>query len=134
MKTNIEMPIAALEDAERDTAENAAAEKVVAEKETTVEVKTGNIAAKNVASSSSCGIQQSASAETCWNCDREFTRNHQCDSFPASEVRASTALDSVGVQAKLPCWRCDQMFPVDSQGYIPEHPCAESPPVYPPSV
>ena len=61
-----------------------------------MKVGAGNIVAKNesydnVASTSSCGIQPSASSATCWNCDWEFTPKHQCDNFP--ELGASTALD-----------------------------------------
>ena len=79
-KADIEMTTAAVEDAENVTAENAAAEKAVAEKESFVEVKAGNVTAKNFASSSSCGVgHRSASAETCWNCDGEFTLNHLCE-------------------------------------------------------
>ena len=82
------------EAAERAATENAAVEKVA--EETIVKVGAGNIVAKNesydnVASTSSCGIQPSASSATCWNCDWEFTPKHQCDNFP--ELGASTALD-----------------------------------------
>ena len=97
-KAEIEMTTAVVEDAEKATAE----------KETIVEVKAGNVNVKNVASSSSCGVgQQSASAEKCWNCDREFTPNHQCDNFPASELKGSDSVSGVStspdrvLQAKL---------------------------------
>ena len=48
----------------------------------------------------------------------------------AAAEKASTSLcGSAGRRAQLPCWSCDEMFTVDSQGYIPEHQCAKPSPV-----
>ena len=89
-------------------------------------------AAVEVATTSSCGKEQ-LNATTCWNCDQEMTFDHQCDVPPVPvEIRQSLSTPcNSGRQAKLPCWKCDKMFPVESNGYIPEHHCAESPPAHP---
>ena len=96
---------------EKVDAEKAAAESAV--KAATAEIKNCEV------STSSCGKEP---ANTCWNCDKEMTFDHQCDIVHPVGSKPSPP---------LPCWKCDKVFNVDGEGYIPEHHCAEPLPVQP---
>ena len=114
-KADAEKEAAEKADAEREAAEKAvaekeAAEKAVAEKEAAEKADAEKAAAKKAAAEKEVVVKGAAEQ--------------------AAAEKASTSLcGSAGRRAQLPCWSCDEMFTVDSQGYIPEHQCAKPSPV-----
>ena len=100
---NAEKATAKEVDADKVSAEKISAEKAVAKKVATEKVVAEKVAAGKATAKKELAVKESAAAST---------------SSCGSEQRAS-----------LPCWSCDKMFPVDNQGYIPEHLCAKDFPI-----
>ena len=66
-----------------------------------------------------------ASETSCPNCGNMMSAAHQCTlTLDMSESPSSCSRSEQ--QKMLPCWKCDVPFPVDHQGWIPDHDCAWS--------
>ena len=112
-KAEAEKAAAEKADAEKVAAEKADAEKEAAEKADAEKADAEKAAAKKAAAEKEVVVKGAAEQ--------------------AAAEKASTSLcGSAGRRAQLPCWSCDEMFTVDSQGYIPEHQCAKPSPVLSP--
>ena len=104
---------AAEKGAESATAKEVDSEKVFAEKAADEKVATQNVAAEKVAVGKATAEKDAAKKKLAEK-ETGAASTSSCGSKP---------------RASLPCWSCDKMFPVDDQGYIPEHLCAKDFPV-----
>ena len=106
-------------------AEEAASEELAADKVKAEELAPEN-AAEDKASTSCQGVPNSWALEvesetSCPNCGDMMTAAHQCTlTLKPSESSSSC---SGSKRKQLHCWKCDKLFPVDHQGWIPDHQC-----------
>ena len=122
-KADAEKVAAEKADAEREAAEKAVAEKEAAEK-AVAEKEAAEKADAEKADAEKAAAKKAAA-------EKEVVVKGAAEQ--AAAEKASTSLcGSAGRRAQLPCWSCDEMFTVDSQGYIPEHQCAKPSPVLSP--
>ena len=103
--------------AEKDAAKKAAAEKGAAEKVAAEKVAAEKVAAEKDAAEKAAAKKDAAEKATA-----------KKDAAEKAVKEAEQASTSSCGRAQMSCWSCDEMFPVDSQGYIPEHQCAQTSP------
>ena len=116
--------VAEYEAAEKLAAENDA-EKAIAKEVDNEKVSTEKIAAGKVAAVKVVTEKVAAGKVTA---EKDATKKEFAEKETAA---AKTSCCGSKLRASLPCWSCDKMFPVDDQGYIPEHLCAKDFPVRP---
>ena len=112
-KADAEKSAAEKEDADKKAAEKAGAEKQTAEKADAEKETAEKQAVKKAAAEKEVAVKGAAEQA-------------------ATESASTSSRGSAGRHAQLPCWSCDKVFTVDSQGYIPEHQCAQTLPVFSP--
>ena len=114
--------------AEKEAAEKADAEKAAAEKADAEKLAAEKADAEREAAEKAVAEKEAAEKAVA---EKEVVVKGAAEQ--AAAEKASTSLcGSAGRRAQLPCWSCDEMFTVDSQGYIPEHQCAKPSPVLSP--
>ena len=113
--------------AEKGAAEKVAAEKVAAEKVAAEKVAAEKVAAEKVAAEK-VAAEKDAAEKAAAKKDAAEKATAKKDAAEKAVKEAEQASTSSCGRAQMSCWSCDEMFPVDSQGYIPEHQCAQTSP------
>ena len=120
-------------DPKQSVAEKAATEEVIAVKEAAEKAEAEKAAAEKADAEKVAAEKADAEKEAAEKAVAEKEVVVKGAAEQAAAEKASTSLcGSAGRRAQLPCWSCDEMFTVDSQGYIPEHQCAKPSPVLSP--